>query len=651
MKNIVVLIPSFTIEYSIEILSGIYDFYKDKDIRVIITHTKYPHSTVSSFDYQYWSIVDYVKANDIDGYIVVSGLYTSTISQDVFDKFIKGFFPRPIVSIGVDINNNNAYTIKSDCKEVFNDIVSHLKNIHGCKRIGFFSANKTLSEEALERYDAFTNALEKNNLPFYPDLVIDGYFTNNAAEAELLKKYKSKDEIDFDAFVCANDMMASGCITALKKLGVKVPEEVKVVGFDDAVVARISEPKLSTVNQNIYEQGYKAAEQMFRILNKEEIKKTEYVSLSAKFRQSCGCIDCKSNDSVYKNAQNELKNDTLIYERNSMIYLSDMNERNHLITLMDTLRCSNTLKQFFFNLRYLAEQCGMPEVYISLFKDVYYLDVEDNFELPDSLELTMICDLEGNVHNFKPGVVYNPKKVFIASRSIEKKPGVYIATPIFSGSNNYGLMLCKINSNSFADYIVHLKIICNSIAQSFDYTNQITQTENLINVNSDLKTQSRTDELTQIYNRRGFTEQGQALLDLMQETDRCGVIFFADMDGLKTINDQYGHEMGDLAIKLQASVLKSAFRSTDIVGRLGGDEFGIVAIGMNLSQSENIRLKIKLLSEKVSKENNLPFILSCSLGAVDLQKSSVLKRLLSEADKSLYDEKRKKRNARLSKNS
>ena len=136
----------------------------------------------------------------------------------------------------------------------------------------------------------------------------------------------------------------------------------------------------------------------------------------------------------------------------------------------------------------------------------------------------------------------------------------------------------------------------------------------------------------------------------MQETDKAGVIFFADMDGLKTINDQYGHEMGDKAIKLQAEVLKSAFRSTDIVGRLSGDEFGAVAVGMNLSQVNQIRLKVQLLAEKISKENDLPFILSCSIGAVDLQKSSVLKRLLSEADKELYEEKRKKRNARLSLN-
>ena len=189
------------------------------------------------------------------------------------------------------------------------------------------------------------------------------------------------------------------------------------------------------------------------------------------------------------------------------------------------------------------------------------------------------------------------------------------------------------------------------MAQSYEYTNKIIETEKLEGEKSALTRLSRTDELTGILNRRGFIERGQTALDLMQETDMVGVVFFADMDGLKKINDTYGHEVGDLAIKTQAMALKEVFRSTDVVGRLSGDEFGIVAVGMNLIQVDRVRLKLDMMNEKLSRENNLPFTLSVSLGAVDLQKSSILKKLLSEADKSLYEEKRKKRHARLSENS
>jgi diguanylate cyclase (GGDEF)-like protein len=208
------------------------------------------------------------------------------------------------------------------------------------------------------------------------------------------------------------------------------------------------------------------------------------------------------------------------------------------------------------------------------------------------------------------------------------------------GEANYGYLLCGVQSNKFADYNVYLKVIVNAISQAYEYTSKIQESRKLEHENTTLNLQSRMDELTGVLNRRGFMENGQAALDVLQETDTSGVIFFADMDGLKKINDTYGHEMGDKAIILQAMVLKNVFRSSDVVGRLSGDEFGIVALGMKMNFIENTRLKIEMLCKKYSIENQLPFTLSMSLGAVDLQKSSVLKQLLSEADKELYKEKK-----------
>ena len=164
-------------------------------------------------------------------------------------------------------------------------------------------------------------------------------------------------------------------------------------------------------------------------------------------------------------------------------------------------------------------------------------------------------------------------------------------------------------------------------------------TEKLKSENLDLNAVSRTDELTKILNRRGFKELGQRAIDLAQEKLQPVVVFFGDMDGLKTINDTYGHEMGDKAIKLQAKVLSKAFRTDDIVGRLSGDEFGIIAVGMGVERIDDVKEKVAALNEQISKENDLPFTLSISLGGVDLQSSSNLKRLLSEADKKLYVEK------------
>ena len=247
-----------------------------------------------------------------------------------------------------------------------------------------------------------------------------------------------------------------------------------------------------------------------------------------------------------------------------------------------------------------------------------------------------------NTEIFKPGLFFNPHEKLFADRAFEDVTGIFLLNPIFMGDANYGYMLCRISHNKFADYNVYLKIIINSIAQAYEYTSKIRENRTMERESTDLALQSRMDELTGVLNRRGFIEQGQTALDILQETDTSGAIFFADMDGLKKINDTYGHEMGDKAIMLQAIVLKTVFRSSDVIGRLSGDEFGIVALGMKMNYVDNIRLKIQMLCKKVSIENQLPFTLSISLGAVDLQKSSILKQLLAEADKELYKEKKKK---------
>ena len=128
--------------------------------------------------------------------------------------------------------------------------------------------------------------------------------------------------------------------------------------------------------------------------------------------------------------------------------------------------------------------------------------------------------------------------------------------------------------------------------------------------------------------------------------EHAGIVFFADMDNLKKINDGYGHDAGDEAIKLLAEIFKSVFRNNDVIGRLGGDEFGIVAAGMVMEHVPLIRRKIDETCKKESKRLKLPYTLSVSVGYASLEKSSLLKQLMSEADEMLYKEKRKKHGRR-----
>lgn len=640
MKTVAVLVPSFAVEYSLEFLAGIYDYFNEKDVRVLVAHSRYYHDSTGAFNYQYWSVINLLKSEEVDVVICASGMYTSTMSRDEIANELKSFLNKPVISVALDFDFEECHSItqRINCDEIFYEIVNHLKTKHGCTNFAFLSANSLNSEEGNERYRAFLNAIKSCDLEFSSENEIEGKFVYEIAKNELKNKYKSKKDIKFDALVAANDAMAIAAMDYFAEIGIDVPEDVKVVGFDDSISSRLVHPRLSTISQNVYGQGYRAAEIANNILDGKFVEKNEITELRAIYRQSCGCVDKRNPDPVcFDSYGNQcFENDIVTVKEN---YADVIRDKVGIIIFMDIVKSSNTLRQLFYDLAYIVHTAKFENMQISFYKEPVYLDSKEDFVVPDCAEIKMFFDSERNVGLFVEDEYFNPRKTLFSEKYLTETCGMHIIQPIFSGEVNYGYIISKIKSKEFVDYGVYLKILINALSQSYDYTYQLLENEKLKIENTDLNEVSRTDELTKILNRRGFKEKGQRAIDLAQETLQPVVVFFGDMDGLKKINDTYGHEMGDKAIKLQAEVLKKAFRSDDIVGRLSGDEFGIIAVGMHLDRIDSVKDQISTLSEKISKKNKLPFTLSISLGAVDLQSSSNLKRLLSEADKKLYVEK------------
>lgn len=640
MKTVAVLVPSFAVEYSLEFLAGIYDYFNEKDVRVLVAHSRYYHDSTGAFNYQYWSVINLLKSEEVDVVICASGMYTSTMSRDEIANELKSFLNKPVISVALDFDFEECHSItqRINCDEIFYEIVNHLKTKHGCTNFAFLSANSLNSEEGNERYRAFLNAIKSCDLEFSSENEIEGKFVYEIAKNELKNKYKSKKDIKFDALVAANDAMAIAAMDYFAEIGIDVPEDVKVVGFDDSISSRLVHPRLSTISQNVYGQGYRAAELANDILDGRTVEKNEITELRVIYRQSCGCVDKRNPDPICLDSygNQSIEKDVVTVKEN---YADVIRDKVGIIIFMDIVKSSNTLRQLFYDLAYIVHTANFDNMQISFYKDPVFFDSKDDFVVPDCAEFKMFFDSERNVGQILDNEYFNPRKTLFSDKYLTNTKGIHIIQPIFSGEVNYGYIISKIRSKEFVDYGVYLKILINALSQSYDYTHQLFENEKLKLENTDLNEVSRTDELTKILNRRGFKEKGQRAIDLAQETLQPVVVFFGDMDGLKKINDTYGHEMGDKAIKLQAEVLKRAFRSDDIVGRLSGDEFGIIAVGMHLDRIDSVKDQISTLSEKISKKNKLPFTLSISLGAVDLQSSSNLKRLLSEADKKLYVEK------------
>ncbi len=657
MKNIAVIIHSLTVEYSIEVLHGIADFFTDKDVRLIIAQTKNPHSQVGIFEYHCWSAAEILASETIDAIIIVSGSFSGAVENEQLTKLFQIYADKPVISIAAQLDLPNCVYTKVDSRAAYKDTIKHLKEVHGCKKIGFFSGNPTKAAECLERYEAYKLALLDNQLEFDESLVLDGYLVSSSAEQIILETYKSRTEIPFDAILCVNDLTAIGCMKALQKLKVKIPEDVKVIGFDETSHSSTSVPRLSTINPDIYMQGRKGAELAYQKLMHVHVRQENLLYAQPLYRQSCGCISCSNFDDIYKNQDLKICHKTmnqLTHSRSTGRYFNFLHKIDDIYTCFDMVQSATTKRKLFYNMPYLMQTASISSLAIYISDEPQIIEREDDIKLPEKLSVEMYVDNLKEIRLFQPGISFNPSTTLFPGPLFNGHSGNYLVQPIFSGTKNYGFILCFLKDNTFSLYNLFLRIVNNAITQAYEYTSSVFKNQKLENQNtklildnSDLSLQSKTDELTKIFNRRGFYEFGQKALDVTIEMGGSGLVFFADMDNLKYINDTFGHKIGDVAIKAQATVLTQALRANDVVGRLSGDEFAIVASGMNMKQVDKIRNKVKELSKVISEEKGFEFELSCSFGAAvfDFNHNDLLE-ILKEADNDMYKEKHEKHKLR-----
>lgn len=155
---------------------------------------------------------------------------------------------------------------------------------------------------------------------------------------------------------------------------------------------------------------------------------------------------------------------------------------------------------------------------------------------------------------------------------------------------------------------------------------------------------SLTDELTGLYNRRGFITLSHQQIKMTERTKKEMLLFFVDLDKMKQINDTLGHQEGDNALVETAAILKKAFRDSDIIGRMGGDEFAILAIDTTEETREILVNRLHNALDTYNKLENRKHQLSLSIGIsrYDAETPLNLDELIAQADTSMYEEKKRK---------
>ncbi len=160
-----------------------------------------------------------------------------------------------------------------------------------------------------------------------------------------------------------------------------------------------------------------------------------------------------------------------------------------------------------------------------------------------------------------------------------------------------------------------------------------------------LRALSLTDELTGLYNRRGFFALVDQLLKLAKRQKSGLYMLYADLDDLKGINDTLGHQYGDQALQDIANLFRTTYRESDIVARIGGDEFVVIPVGSAGDNIEGISARIQEHVKRHNEEANRKYKLSVSFGLAyyNPQKPCSIDELLLRADRKMYEQKNNKR--------
>lgn len=653
MRKIAVLTQNMEGDYAQEALKGVLDYCAPLDVNVLVIQGKRPdEESGGMIEDQYWASLKLVSSEDIEGVIILAGEFTSRLSsEDLVSKlgFLKG---KPLVCVSADIPFpfEHTYTF-SKCDTAYDEVVEHMVKVHGVRKFAFFTAGLTKSAEGVERFSAFNKALEKQGIDPQTVTVINGDFTYRNSMKILQERFHSKEDVDFEAIFAANDRMAIAARDVFFQMGIKCPDDIKIFGYDDDEATKMTSPSISTINQQIALHGSESARILLEKIDGKSVPGVYYVDVKPLYRQSCGCVPIGDKSTfVYENGDIvKIDNDCDIPQVDA--YATNRN----LMKIYNIISYSQVAKSFD---SVLASLDGMlfsmvdiiSEMSVVLYEKKIPARDPDKFEVPGRARRTVFINYDSNVKDLSNTLTITPlKQLLPEEKNASEEPGEYLIHPIFFETNQYGYIIVRMKSRDYILALIVLKTLANVLARALDYSEAMSENNKLFNKNRELSSerqllskQSKTDELTRILNRRGFLDYGQRSIDLAIQMGKTGMVLFGDMNGLKKINDTYGHKMGDEAIKAQAEIFKRTFRSSDIIGRMSGDEFAIVAVGALDNQLEFFRKKIAENCKIVSEERGFPFVISISLGAVPFNEEDLdLESLLERADELQYDEKKR----------
>lgn len=298
--------------------------------------------------------------------------------------------------------------------------------------------------------------------------------------------------------------------------------------------------------------------------------------------------------------------------------------------------------QAFYPLMKSLSSLGFIKSFMLLFKEPVIGNMNSGIKIPDKVYLRYSQDHD-NIKYHKQHILINTDELF-CNDYINDPETAFVISPIFSKEELYGIMIYDVEPSMYT----YFNKITVQIGTALKYNILLNKWQTLLDSEKEnsknFEKISKHDELTGVYNRRGYFDYAQSIIKNPANTGKNAVVVFADLDNLKLINDQFGHDDGDYALKSIANILVKSFRTSDIIGRIGGDEFAILALLNNTENIGSITNRIKKTNMSFNDTCDKPYFINTSVGVYPFTCSSSieLSSILEHADELLYQQKKNK---------
>lgn len=618
-------------EYQHAILSGIHRYAAHH--RVNVAHFIAYGGVLANqkYDQGEYNIFTLPNFEQFDGVILLS----NTFSSDLAEKLSQRIAAAGIPAVSIDRPLDNMYHVGIHNADAMDQITRHLIEEHKVRRINFISGPDD-NTESMERLDTFLKVLAEHDITIEPERIYHGSFRakdgRRAVEAFLQSGLPMP-----EAIVCANDTMAISAMITLEEHGIHCPDDILVSGFDNIYNARNFSPALTTVERPLMQSGALACEMICRALDGEYPERVQELNAVPIFSESCGCPSVTGEDiSLFK-------------KRNYQV----IEGINSDISLLNQMTCAlvecERFEEYVAALQRLILKTGCEEFYLCL-NDNWHTkrlrhdtfvtgEIPEDSYIVDGYSDRMIVPLAYFDGTFSVGDGFSTDKMLPRLRVESSKPRKLYFVPLHFRERCLGYFVIVNSDMPMGSSMFHTWSI--NISNSLENFRKLLCLDEVV---QELDKLYAVDSLTGVYNRNGFNRETRDPFRRCIENGSSAMIMFVDMDGLKHINDNFGHKSGDHAIRSIASILQESCCNGELTCRFGGDEFFIFAADYTEEDVIALRARMQEKIDICNRNSGNPYMLSISVGAyitVPVE-GTTLFQLITVADKRMYEEKKKK---------